>query len=431
MTHRYRLCPDDLQVKTLMKHCSDARAVWNVALEQANFGRERHANGRWRNKPGMGPSPGPATRQRQLAEARACIDWLAAGSSSVQQQALRDFDNAMKRWAAGTHGRPTWRKKDRHEGFCVRDVTVARRNRRWATIQIPKSSRVRFRLSRPLPAAYGMARVTKDCSGRWHVSFLAPQPTLERQGTGAVVGIDLGVVVTVATSDGVIFSAPGLRPDEAQRLRRLQRKLSRQRKGSRRREHTKVSVARLRAKEADRRKDFIEQLSTDLVRRHDLIAIEDLHVKHMVRSAKGTPVSPGIHVSQKRGLNRAIYAQGWAALRHRLEDKAATCGVQVVAVDPKHTSQCCAACGHTAPENRESQADFSCRACRHEANADVNAACNILAAGLVVTARGGTPGCGPNEARTLPGKARHVSARESHDFGRGRDVNESLLGLHG
>jgi putative transposase len=139
------------------------------------------------------------------------------------------------------------------------------------------------------------------------------------------------------------------------------------------------------------------------VRRHDLIAIEDLGVKRMVRSAKGTPVSPGTQVSQKRGLNRAIHAQGWAMLRRRLEDKASTCHVQVIAINPKHTSQRCAACGHTAPENRESQAVFSCRACRHEANADVNAACNILAAGLAVTARGGIPGYGPDEARTSPG----------------------------
>ena len=90
-------------------------------------------------------------------------------------------------------------------------------------------------------------------------------------------------------------------------------------------------------------------------------------------------------------------------LRRRLTDKAATCTVMVVAVNPAHTSQCCAACGHTSPDNRESQAVIGCRACVHQANADVNAAINILAAGLAVTARGGTSrGKGPDETRTQP-----------------------------
>jgi len=90
-------------------------------------------------------------------------------------------------------------------------------------------------------------------------------------------------------------------------------------------------------------------------------------------------------------------------LRRRLSDKAATCDVTVVAVNPAHTSKRCAACGHTCAENRENQAVFDCQACGHKANADVNAAKNILAAGLAVAARGGTPRSkGPGEARTQP-----------------------------
>jgi len=213
----------------------------------------------------------------------------------------------------------------------------------------------------------------------------------------------LGVVATVTTSDGRMFHAPGLRPEETQRLRRLQRKLARQEKSSRRRSKTKTAIARLKAREADRRKDFIEQTTTALVREFDLIAVWDLAVKSMVRSAKGTIAAPGVNVAAKRGLNRAISAQGWSMLRRRLEEKATTCGVTVVAVNPAHTSQRCAVCGHTCPENRKSQAVFRFRACGHEANADVNAATNILAAGLAVTARGGkSRRRGPDEARTQP-----------------------------
>jgi len=154
MAHRYRLVPTPDQLSMLARHCADARFVWNLALEQANCYR-----------PGRGPTPGPAVRQRQLAEARR-ETWLGSGSSSVQQQALRDFDRALANWWAGTHRRPRWRKKGIDEGFCVRDVKVQRLNRRWATLHVPKCGPVRFQLSRPLPAEHGMARVTLDRSGR-------------------------------------------------------------------------------------------------------------------------------------------------------------------------------------------------------------------------------------------------------------------------
>jgi putative transposase len=390
MAHRYRLYPEPSQLSRLVRHCADARYIWNLALEQANYYR----SGR--------PTPGSAERFRQLTEARKGT-WLGEGSCSVQQQALRDFDQALRNWWAGIHRRPRWRKAGIDEGFCVRDVSVKRLNRRWATLWVPKCGPVRFRLSRPLPAKHGMARITCERSGRWHVSFSAPQSALERTPTGAEIGLDVGVVATVTTSDGRMFHAPGLRPGEAQRLRRLQRKLARQKKGSTRRARTKAAIAKLRAREADRRRDFIEQTTTALVRDFDLIAVEDLAVKRMMRSAKGTVDAPGVHVAAKRGLNRAIAGQAWSLLRRRLADKAATCGVTVAAVKPAHTSQRCAVCGHTDAENRKSQAVFRCRACGHEANADVNAANNILAAGLAVAARGGTSRRrGPAEARTQP-----------------------------
>ncbi|MDA8080829.1 MAG: helix-turn-helix domain-containing protein, partial [Actinomycetota bacterium] len=116
MSHRYRLYPTDIQSQGLSGHCSDARYVWNLALEQANL-----------YNPAWGPTPGPTSRQKQLAEARK-NSWLGQGSSSVQQQALRDFEKALKNWWQGTHRRPTWRKAGINEGFCVRDVKVVKQN---------------------------------------------------------------------------------------------------------------------------------------------------------------------------------------------------------------------------------------------------------------------------------------------------------------
>jgi IS605 OrfB family transposase len=146
-------------------------------------------------------------------------------------------------------------------------------------------------------------------------------------------------------------------------------------------------IARLKARETDRRKDWVEKTSADLARRFDTIRVEDLKIKNMVRSARGTITAPGTNVRAKAGLNRSIHAAGWGRLVKRIEDKATG---RVERVPPAFTSQICHACGHCASENRKSQAVFRCRACRHADHADVNAAKNI-AAGRAVTARGGRP----------------------------------------
>jgi putative transposase len=389
MAFRYRLCPDLAQLPGCKRHCGDARFVWNLALEQANC---------WR--PGGGPTPGRAERSRQLAEARAGT-WLGLGSSSVQQQALRDFDQALRNWWAGTHGRPRWREKGADEGFCIRDVRVRPISRKWAQVYVPKVGWVRFRLTRPI-GEHGMARVTRDRAGRWHVSFSAPQPPIVRAVTGTAVGIDVGVAHTVTTSAGDHLDIPGLRPGEQTRLLRLERQKARQRAGSKRRARTKHAIAALHARAVDRRKDWAEKTSTRLVVGHDLIVFEDLRVKDMLRSARGTIELPGRNVAAKAALNRRIAASAWSRLVRRTTEKAAASqGCQVVRVDPRHTSQRCSVCGGVDPGNRPSQAVFCCLGCGHTDNADINAAKNILAAGLAATARGGRPEVGaPSETRT-------------------------------
>ena len=388
---RERLYPGQGAAPVLVRHCADARYVWNLGLEQRSF---------WRR--GM-PSVSVYDQKRSLTEARRGT-WLGEGSSVVQQQALFDLDQAFKNWwkNPGHFSRPTWRKAGVHEGFAIRDLSVRRINRRWGEVLVPKCGWVRFRVTRQWAdiTAATSARVTLDRAGRWHVSFIAPPPAFSRQPTGATVGLDMGVAATVTTSDGEHLSMPALlTPGEAQRKRRLQRKLARQKKGSKRRERTKRQIARLLAREVDRRKDWIEKTTTALVRDYDLICIEDLKVKNMVRSAKGTVECPGQNVAQKRGLSRSISSQAWALFRTRLTDKSAAAidpdgsprPVVVVVVPPAYTSQRCSACGHTAKENRESQAVFQCQSCGYAANADVNAAINIRAAGLAVAGRGGTP----------------------------------------
>jgi putative transposase len=216
------------------------------------------------------------------------------------------------------------------------------------------------------------------------------------------VGIDVGVTHAVTTSAGGHLDVPGLRPGEPARLLRLERKKARQRKGSNRHARTKHAIAVLHARAADRRRDWVEKTSTCLVAGYDLIVFEDLRVTDMLRSARGTVESPGRNVRAKAGLSRRIAASAWSSLVRRTTEKAsASQGCEVVRVDHRHTSQRCSVCDYVHPGNRPSQAVFSCLDCGHTDNADVNAAKNILAAGLAATARGGRPEAGaPDETRT-------------------------------
>lgn len=375
---RFRLYPTTEQQVLLLEQCSHARFVWNLGLEQRLM---------WRK--GRGPAPGYNKQAAQLTEARTAEPWLTAGSQTVQQQALRDLDQAWRNFFAGTHRRPTWRKQGQHEGLRIvgpQALRVRQDNHRWSSVLVPKVGWVRFKRSRDLPD-WKSYRITQDRSGRWHLALAAIPEPIPGPGTGEIVGVDRGVTVAVALSTGEMSSPAGLRPTEAERLLRLQRRLARARRGSNRRAGVVRQIARLKARDSDRRKDWVEKTSTDLARRFDVIHVEDLRVASMTRSAKGSVEAPGRNVAQKAGLNRGILKAGWSLLVTRLEQKAPG---RVVKVNPVLTSQTCNACKHIAPENRESQAVFACVACGHQDNADVNAARNIAsrtAAGHAVAAR--------------------------------------------
>ena len=303
---RYRLYPTPAQQAVLREHCGHARYVWNLAVEQ-------HAH--WR--PGRASAPGYLEQCRQLTAARAANPWLAAGSQTVQQQALRDFAQALAAFfdPGNPARRPSWRKAGRDEGFRItgrrgRQWDVRRVSRRAGQVWVPKAGWVRFRWSRPVPPGAKSYRVTMDRAGRWHLAFAVIPEPIPAPGNGQAVGIDRGVTVSAALSTGKLLHAPALTGREQRRVRRLQRKLARARRGSNRRRQVKHAIARLRARETDRRKDWAEKASTGIARRFDLIRVEDLKIANMTRSAKGTAANPGRNVRAKAGLNREILRSG-------------------------------------------------------------------------------------------------------------------------
>jgi putative transposase len=373
---RFRLLPTPTQQVAMLEHCRHARFVWNLAVEQQQM---------W--QPGR-RAPGYNKQSAQLTEIRTEYDWLAAGSQTVQQQALRDFAQAMRNFFAGTHRRPSWRKAGVHEGFRqvgLKPRHVEKLTRRYGRVWVPKVGWIRFRWTRAVPREVKSYRVTRDRAGRWHVAFAHVPDAIPGPADGSVIGVDRGVAVSAALSTGELLHTPSLTPGEQIRLRRLQQHLARAKRGSNRRQRTKVAIARIKAHESDRRRDWVEKTTTDLARRFDTIRVEELDVRAMTRSARGTVEHPGVGVAQKRGLNRAISRQGWGQLVARLNHKAAG---RLQRVPAAYTSQRCSACGHVAPENRKNQAVFACVACKAgPCNADVNAARNI-AAGRAVPAQG-------------------------------------------
>jgi len=238
--------------------------------------------------------------------------------------------------------------------------------------------------------------------------FVSPVPARAHEFNGAVAGLDVGVAHTIVTSDEGFFDQPAT-GDIDKRIKKHQRAMSRKRRinnpGNARgwtptTAYTRQRDALSRAHQAktNRLDDWRHKTTTALVSTCDVIAYESLNVRGMTRSAKGTTDQPGKNVRAKAGLNRSLANSAFATLRAMIEYKATAAGVLAVPVPPKNTSRQCSQCGHTAKENRESQAVFSCIKCGHTTNADINAANNILALGLTrlpVAVNAGGPGHAP------------------------------------
>jgi putative transposase len=261
------------------------------------------------------------TQGVQLTLARAELPWLADLPAQSAQQVLHQLDRAYDSWWNSQHpaGPPTFKKRRNRLAvpFPGQAIKVHKLNRKWAQVRLPKIGWVRFRLSRPLGGVVRNATVSRDGLG-WHVSFgvaIRARPAWPNGLPGC--GVDFGVACSAYVSDETSprLLPPTLTAGEQRRLLGLERRMARQvrwakrhNRGrySRRLRRTIAEIARLRARQARRRLDFTHKLTTDLAKSHGWVGIEDLRVRDMTRSAKGTVVAPGQRVTAKAGLNRGI-----------------------------------------------------------------------------------------------------------------------------
>lgn len=365
----FRLYPTPGQAAQMAQIAGACRFVYNLALEQR---RDWYRPGRNFNF---------ASQCREVTQLRAEVEWLKAVPVHTLQQALRDLDRAYQNWWAGRAKAPTPRRKGLNDSFRFPDpvsLEVERTGTSSGRVKLPKLGWVRLRGWKALPGAICTITVARR-AGQWFAAVQCERDMVEPSpSTLPPVGIDMGVAVFAALSDTTTI-APANHGKKAMRsLRKAQRALARKKRGSANRRKAMRRVARIQRRVANARKDFLHKHSTTIAKNHGVVVVEALKVRSMAASARGTAEAPGRRVRQKAGLNRAILDQGWSMFRTMLAYKLADRGGQLIEVSAVYTSQTCAVCGAVDAASRVSQAAFVCTSCGHTANADANAAINIL-----------------------------------------------------
>ena len=370
----YRLYPDAEQRLTLARIAGACRTVYNLALEQRRDWWQRY-------KAVTGKSISYNMQSAELTALKRDVDWLRETPSQVMQQALRDLDRAYQNFFSGRSGYPSPRKKGLHDSFRFPDpasLRVERTGRKTGRIKLPKLGWIHFRGWYGLPGAIRNVTISL-WAGQWFASVQwereVPEPI---PSTLPSVGIDVGISVFAALSNGATISPGNFGRKALKALRKAQRSLARKKKGSANRRKALRRVQKLHTRVANARKDFLHKITTSIAKNHGMVVVEKLKVRNMSASAKGTAEEPGRNVRQKAGLNRSILDQAWRLFFILLGYKLAERGARLVEGPPAYTSQTCSACGHVDPANRISQARFVCQACGYTENADINAAKNIL-----------------------------------------------------
>lgn len=311
-------------------------------------------------------------------------EFLKEVHSQPLQQTLKSLDRALWDGLKKEKGFPRFKKKGRHDSFTYPQGVKLDGN----LVYLPKIGDVRFYKSREIQGVIKNTTVSRH-GQHWCVSFqteqIVPDPI---HPSSSMVGVDCGITKFAALSTGEIYSPLNSFKQKRQKLGKAQRSLARKIKFSNNWKSQKKKIGKIHITISDSRRDFLHKVSTEISKNHAIVVLEDLKVKNMSGSAKGTVDKPGKNVKAKSGLNRSILDQGWSEFQRQLDYKECWNGGQVVLVNPKNTSLRCPVCGHTDTENRKSQAKFLCQNCGHSDNADLNAATNILAAGHAVLACG-------------------------------------------
>ncbi|SED64652.1 RNA-guided endonuclease TnpB family protein [Rhodococcus koreensis] len=361
---KYRFYPTAVQAEQLARTFGCTRYVYNRALAERSrawLQEQRRVTYADTSKMLTGWKRDPETA------------WLAEPSKGPLQESLRQLQGAFDRFWRGQSRYPKFKKKGQSKESATYFSNCFTRG---GQIRLAKQSEpLDIRWSRPLPegAVPSQVTVSRNARGQYHISILVEDVIPELEPADRVVGLDAGITSLYTLSTGEKIANPRHERTDRERLAKAQRALAKKQKGSRNRAKARLKVAKIHGRIADRRRDYLHTLSTRLVRENQVIAIEDLSVRNMVKN---------------RSLSRAISDAGWSEFRSMLEYKADWYGRRLVVIDRFHpSSKTCSACGEVASAMPLNVREWTCR-CGAVHDRDVNAARNILAVGLTVAACG-------------------------------------------
>ena len=357
-----------MQIQLMMQFCGCARYVYNRTLSLEKSLYKKDSKHSFKYSEAANRLPGWKKKNPFLKKCH----------SQVLQQSLKDLDRAYTNFFEKRGNVPKYKKKYRHDS--IRFPQGVELDEVKQQIRLPKIGWMGYRKSRDIIGTIKNVTVSRR-GEKWDVSIQTEYEVVSSAPNPSEIGIDMGVKRFATLSNGDFVEPLNPLKQEQEKLAKLQRKLARQKKGSRNSRKTKRKIARLHRYIADSRRDFLHKTSTKIAKNHSIICVEDLKVSNMSASARGTKESPGKNVKQKSGLNRSILDQGWYGFFQMLSYKLEQRGGKLIKVDPRNTSRTCPRCGLVSAENRKSQATFACIGCGYRSNADEVGAINILRAG--------------------------------------------------
>ena len=394
---KFELMPDGQQQRDMRRFAGSCRFVYNkaLALQKANY----EAGGKF---------IGYVAMAKHLTEWRNSTEtpWLKDAPVHPLQHALKDLERAYKNFFAKRADFPRFKRKGLGESFRYPDAKQFEIDQANGRIKLPKLGWVRYRNSRDVLGTPKNITVSQS-AGKWYAS-IQTEREVEQPVPNATtaIGIDMGVVRFATLSDGTYYAPLNSFKKHEARLRRYQRAMSRKKKFSNNWKKAKTKVQKIHVQIGNARRDFLHKTTTTISKNHAMVAVEDLQIRNMSRSSKGSAEVPGKKVRQKSGLNKSILDQGWFEFRRQLDYKLGWNGGLLVAVPPHNTSRTCPACEHVAADNRKTQARFECVECGYHNNADHVGAMNILARGHRVAACGEEGSGSGRKTRAKPASAK-------------------------